>query len=176
MQIERPTDSEYAPFYQGYVDRVPDVDVMGVLEAQVDEVRRMAASVSAERETYRYASGKWSIRQVVGHLTDAERVFGYRAFRISRGDRTPLPGFDENEYIEQSQYADERVASLADEFASVRESNLAALRRLDASRMALMGTVSGTPTSVRAIAFIMAGHVRHHRGLLRERYDVDVAH
>lgn len=112
---------------------------------------------------------------MVGHLTDAERTFGYRAFCVSRGDRTLLPGFDEQAYVEGSQYADQRLASLVDEFGVVRDGNLAMLRRLDAPRLAIVGTANGTPISVRARLYIMAGHVRHHLELLRERYGVGVA-
>ena len=98
--MERPTETEYATFYRGYVALVPETDIVGVLEKQIEETRRLLASVSAEKESYRYAEGKWSIRQVLGHLVDAERVFGYRAFCFSRGEQASLPSFDENQYVD----------------------------------------------------------------------------
>ena len=99
---ERPAEAEYAPFYAGYVALVPETDVLAVLEGQVDAMRRLLASVPAESETYRYAEGKWSLRQVIGHLVDGERVFGYRAFCFSRGEQAALPSFDENAYVAAS--------------------------------------------------------------------------
>jgi hypothetical protein len=121
---------------------------------------------------FAYAPGKWTVREIFGHLTDAERVFGYRAFRISRGDGTPLASFDENTYVARSGYASVPVAQLAGEFALLRESNLAVLRRLDEAQWRQVGTASGHPVSVRALAYMMAGHVRHHVQVLRERYGV----
>jgi uncharacterized damage-inducible protein DinB len=170
--VERPGDDEYGSFYQGYVARVSERDVLAVLEAQPRELARAAAGVSAERESFCYAPGKWSVRQVFGHLADAERVFGYRAFCLSRGDATPLPGFEENAYVAESRSSEERLEELARTFATVREANLTLLRRLDARRWARRGVANGNPVSVRALAFIMAGHVRHHLAVLRERYDV----
>ena len=169
---ERPAAEEHAPFFAGYVKLVPETDVLPVLAAQPAELRRLAASVPADRETFRYAPGKWSIREIFGHIGDAERVFGYRAFCISRGDQTPLPGFDENDYIAESAYDERTVAELADDFAGLRAANLAVLGRLDPARWARGGNANGNPVSVRALAFIMAGHVRHHLGVLKARYGV----
>lgn len=169
---ERPAPEEYAPFFTGYVNLVPETDVLPVLAAQGDEIRRLAASVPAGRETFRYAPGKWSVREIFGHIGDGERVFGYRAFCISRGDQAPLPGFDENDYIAESAYDERTVAELADDFAGLRASNLAVLGRLDPTRWARVGNANGKPVSVRALAFIMAGHARHHLGVLKARYGV----
>ena len=152
---------------------VPETDIVGVLEPQVEEIRRLLAAVPAERETYRYAEGKWSIRQVLGHLVDGERVFGYRAFCISRGEQAALPSFDENQYVAEARSDGVPLRELVDELALVRRSNLAVLRRLDAREWARVGTASGKPVSVRALAWVMAGHPRHHLQVLRERYGVD---
>lgn len=170
--IDRPAESEFAAFYRGYVSLVPEGDVLSVLEAQARGVPDLAATVPAERETFRYAPGKWSVRELVSHLGDAERVFGYRAFCIGRGEQVPLPGFDENTYVAESGADQRPLSQLAKEFALVRESNLAALRRLDAPAWKRLGNANGNPVSVRALAFIMAGHVLHHLGVLRERYGV----
>lgn len=170
--MNRPAETEYAAFYAGYVSLVPEADVLSVLEGQKDAFRRLAAGVGSERERHRYAAGKWSIREVAGHLADAERVFGYRAFAFSRGEKAPLPSFDENEYVAASGYDHVPLADLVAELITVRDANLAMLRRLTEREWAHVGTASGKPISVRALGFIMAGHPRHHLGILRERYGV----
>lgn len=169
---ERPPLAEYAPFYAGYVALVPETDILPVLEGQADAIRRLLAPVPAEKESDRYAEGKWSLRQVLGHLVDAERVFGYRAFCFSRGEQAALPSFDENQYVAASRSDSVPLGQLVEEFALVRQGNLAVLRRLDAREWARIGTASGKPVSVRALAWIMAGHPRHHLNVLRERYGV----
>lgn len=170
--IEKPAESEFAAFYKGYVALVPDGDIVGVLEGQISDVTRLTATVPRERETFRYAPDKWSIRELVSHLTDAERVFGYRAFCIGRGDQASLPGFDENQYVAASGADSRPLPELAREWALVREGNVAALRRLDPEAWMRVGTANGNDISVRALAFIMAGHVLHHQGVLRARYGV----
>jgi hypothetical protein len=169
---ERPPQTEYAPFYAGYVALVPEADILAVLEDQVDAIRRLLAPVPAGKESHRYAEGKWSLRQVVGHLVDGERVFGYRAFCFSRGDQAALPSFDENEYVGAGRADAIPLAQLVEELSLVRQGNLAFLRRLDDREWARVGTASGKPVSVRALAWIMAGHPRHHLNVLRERYGV----
>jgi DinB family protein len=170
--IQRPSEGEHNPYYSKYIALVTETDVLAVLERQPEEVRSFAASLQPERETYSYAPGKWSVRQVIGHLTDTERVFGYRAFRISRGDETPLSGFDENVYVQRSPYGNVPAAQLAEEFALVRAANLALLRQLDEPHWPLKGTANNSPISVRALAYIMAGHVRHHQQGLRSNYGI----
>jgi hypothetical protein len=168
----RPGADEYAPFYADYVGLVPEADVLPVLAAQASEIRRVAASVPGDRETFRYGPGKWSVREIFGHMGDGERVFGYRAFCISRGDKAALPGFDENDYVAESAYDERTVAELADDFAGLRASNLAVLGRLDPARWARVGNANGKPVSVRALAYVMAGHARHHLRVLKERYGI----
>ena len=170
--IERPLEGEHHPFYAGYIALVTEPDLRGVLEAQPAELQTLTAAVPAERETHRYEDGKWSVREVVGHVTDVERVFGYRALCISRLDETQLPGFDENDYVANSNYADTPLKGLVTEFASLRTGNLAMLGRLDAERLQQVGNANGSEISVRALAFILAGHFRHHVGILRDRYGV----
>ena len=168
--IERPGESEYASFYAGYIAKVADVDVLELLERQSGHLRGLASAASPEQQEFRYAPGKWSVREVFGHLIDGERVFGYRAFRIGRGDQTPLPGFDENDYVAASGYHQRDLASLVDEFALVRAANLAVFQGLSEEDWPRIGTANNYPISVRALAFIMAGHVEHHVAILRERY------
>jgi len=169
---ERPREDEYAPFYARYVALVPEADILAVLEQQIEEIRRLAASVPPERETWRYAEGKWSVREVLGHLVDGERVFGYRAFCFSRGETAPLPSFDENQYVAATRHGAIPLRDLVDELALVRRSNLVVLRRLEPSQWTRVGTASGHPVSVRALAWVMAGHPRHHVNILRERYGI----
>lgn len=170
--IEKPGESEYAPFYAGYIARVPAGNVLDLLERQSEQLHQLASAATPEQQMFRYAPGKWSVREVVGHLIDGERVFGYRAFRIGRGDQTPLPGFDENQYVAASDYDHRDLMVLAHEFAIVRASNLMVFRGLSGRERRRIGTANGHPISVRALAFIMAGHVEHHVALLGERYGV----
>jgi hypothetical protein len=167
---EKPGIEEFAPFFAGYVSLVPETDVLPVLEDQAAEVRRQAQLFSPDRESFRYAAGKWSVREVVGHMGDAERVFGYRAFCIGRGEAANLPGFDEQQYVAHSSFGACALADLVDEFSRLRESNLLVLRRLDEAAWKRFGSANGSPVSVRALAFIMAGHVRHHLNVLSTRY------
>jgi hypothetical protein len=172
MSPTRPEADEYAPFYAGYVARVTEDDILGVLAAQKDEIGALARSLPEAKQSYRYAEGKWSVGEVLSHLIDGERVFGYRAFCFSRGEQAPLPSFDENQYVSAARAGDVQLVQLAREFAAVRESNLGFLRRLGDEAWTRTGTASGKPVSVRALAWIMAGHPRHHLAVLRERYGV----
>ena len=170
--MERPSGTEYAPFYARYVALVPEAEILDVLEGQVAELLALAGRVGGEREGHRYAEGKWSVRQVMGHLVDAERVFAYRAFCFSRGETAALPSFDENAYAAAARSDAFPLRELAEELALVRRSSLAFLRRLEPGEWARTGVASAHPVSVRALAWIMAGHPRHHLGILRERYGV----
>ena len=156
--------------FAGYVSLVPEADIMRVLAGQLAAVRLHMRGVLPAREDFRYAPGKWSIREVFGHMADTERVMGYRAFCISRGEEANLPGFDEQQYIAQSRYATCRLAEAVEELAQLRAANLTFLRRLDAAGWQRSGTANGSPVSVRALGFIMAGHVRHHLHVLGTRY------
>jgi hypothetical protein len=171
--ITRPQPSEHAPYFARYISLVPDDDILRVLGLQTGELERLFRSLTPERELYRYAPGKWTIREVVGHLIDAERVFGYRAFCISRGERVSLPAFDENAYVAESRYDSRSLSSLLAEFALTRNSNLAFLSPLTDAEWMRLGSASDNPVSVRALAWMMAGHVRHHDRILRENYGVN---
>jgi hypothetical protein len=170
--MSRPLESDYAPYYRGYVAHVSEEEILPVLRSQLDALDVLLNRVTLERETYRYAEGKWSIRELVGHLIDGERVFGYRSFCIARGESRSLPGFDQNEYMLSAPYDQIDLEDLLSEFRLVRLSNIAMLRNLDEASWLRIGTANDAQVSVRALAFIMAGHVRHHMGVLRERYQV----
>lgn len=166
----RPAPSEHNSYYQSYVAEVPEGDLLGTLAAERDSTAAVLAAIPESKAGFRYAPGKWSIKEVIGHLADAERVFAYRALRIARADATPLPGFDENAWVPAGGFERRTLANLAAEFRAVRESTLALFRGFDAEAWPRMGIASENPISVRALAWIIAGHERHHLRVIGERY------
>ncbi|MBA3891192.1 MAG: DinB family protein, partial [Gemmatimonadaceae bacterium] len=160
----------FSPYYAGYVARVPDGDVVETLRSQVDATMALARSLAEEKGGHRYAPGKWSIREVLGHMADTERIMAYRALRVARGDATPLPGFDENLYVENARFDDRTLSSLADDLAIARQSTIALLAPLGDDELGRVGSANGAPITARALAWIIAGHERHHLAILRERY------
>jgi len=170
--IPRPAAAEYAPYYGRYIDKVPDGDLLRMLADQARETQALLAGLSDAKALHRYAPGKWSIKEVIGHVTDAERVFCYRALRFARGDTIALPGFDENAWVPAGNFDARPLGDLAAELDAVRRSSIALLKGLDPAALARRGTASDNPVSVRAIAWIIAGHERHHVALLHERYKV----
>lgn len=172
MTIPRPARSEYAQHYAGYVDRVPDGDVLDRLAWQIDETRALLRDLPPSRAVHRYATGKWSVAEVVGHVADAERIFAYRALRFARGDATPLAPFDENAYVPAGGFDHRTLADLVDELTAVRQASLALFRGMPSDAFARSGIASGRPVSVRALVYIIAGHELHHVAILRERYGI----
>ena len=168
--MQQLTVSEYAPYYAGYVAHVSEDDVLSAMEAQSGETQRLLASLDDTRAEHRYAEGKWSIKEVIGHLTDAERVFGYRAAAIARGDTTPLPGFDEDAYVRNAAFDDWRIGDLAEAYTVGRRSNIVLFRNLPEEAWARRGVANDAEVTVRAVAFIIVGHERHHLKVLRDRY------
>jgi hypothetical protein len=149
---------------------VPGDDAVAVLEAQRLHMMQMLSARSEREGNFRYGSDKWSVKEVIGHLADAERVFTYRAMRIARGDQTPLPGFEQNDYVKNGGFGNRKLADLADEFASIRAASIALFRSLNDAAWMRRGTASGKEVSVRALAFMTAGHELHHQRILEERY------
>jgi len=172
MKNIRPRPDEYDRAFERYVSRVPETDVLPALERQPKEVVEALVGVPKEREGFRYAPGKWTIREVVGHIVDAERVFGYRALAISRGERASLPAFDEDDYAKRAGHGERSVASLLDELACVRAGHVLLLKNLDDDAWGRFGTANALPITPRAIAYILVGHVRHHMAVLAEKYGV----
>ena len=164
--------TDYAPAFAGYVSLVPEEDVVSVIEQQSSETQKLIASLDEGRAMYRYAEGKWSVKEVIGHLTDAERVFGYRALCISRGDKNSLPGFDENEYMRNANFDDWRVGDLAESYALTRRANIVMFRNLREDVWDRRGVANNNEITVRALAYVIAGHERHHLKVLRERYQI----
>jgi uncharacterized damage-inducible protein DinB len=166
----RPAEHEYAPHYAGYIARVPDGDIVAQMERQMEETAAFLGQLGEARGDHRYAPGKWSIKEVVGHLADGERVFAYRALRFARGDETPLASFDENAWVPQAGCDRRTLADLAAEFRAVRVATLALARSLTDEAAARTGVASGKTVSVRALIYMIAGHELHHLAILRERY------
>ena len=170
MTIARPAPGDYAPFYQKYLDASASVDDVLDLLAQQSDVLAFMATWPEDKAGHRYAAGKWTVTQVIGHMADTERIFAYRLLRIARGDTTPLPGFDENAFQEQAGYDRRTVASVVAELRAVRLGSLALIRSLDASALDREGTASNTRVTARALAWLVAGHFAHHTAILKERY------
>ena len=170
--IAPPAADEYAPYYGRYISLVAPGDILDQLERQREEMLARFRNVPESKGAHRYAPGKWSVRQVVLHLSDTERIMTYRALRIARGDATPLPGFDENAYAPESGADAVPLAELVGEFTDVRRGSLALFRHLPADAWTRRGTASDSPFSVRALAWVVAGHPIHHLVVLRDRYGV----
>lgn len=166
----RPAADEHAPYYGRYIEQVPDGDIVDFLERQAGEAAEFLRSIPDSLHEHRYAEGKWSIKEVIGHLSDAERIFAYRALRFARADQSPLTGFDENAYVPAGNFDARDYASLVDELVDVRRATLSLLRGLDRDAALRRGKANDQEISVRALAWVMAGHVVHHQTILRERY------
>ena len=166
----RPAATEYAPYYEKYISLVPAGDVVEALRRQGADTLALLSSITEEKAGTRYEPGKWSIKELVGHIIDSERVFAYRALRFARGDSTPLAGFDQDPYVRAANFDARTLPDLADEFEQVRGATLHLFRHLDEAAWQRRGTANDNEMSVRALAYAVAGHEAHHIGLLRERY------
>ena len=170
MSPQRPARDEYDAFYETYVSKVPEGNVLDLLHQQTTRALALFESISPELENFRYAEGKWSTKEVIGHLVDTEWVFTTRALRIARGDTTPLPGVDQDVLIAGADFDQRPLASLIEEFRHLRGANSTLFRSLSPEAVARRGTASDCPISVRGLLYIVVGHVEHHLGVLRERY------
>lgn len=168
--MDRPGRHEVVDYYFTYIDKVPGTDALSVLESQLESVPATLGAVSEERSLFRYAPEKWSMREVLAHLNDTERVFAYRAFWFARGFDSPLPSFDENLCAAAAEADRVSWAEHIEEFRAIRRSTIALFRGLPEQAWMRTGTASGNPFTVRALAFIAAGHVAHHMQVLGERY------
>jgi len=170
MKLTRPEPGEYVAYYEKYIALVPGADVTGALEAQRVRTMQLFAGRSEREGNFRYAPEKWTVKDVLGHVTDTERIFTYRALRIARGDQTPIEGFEQDDYVRGGGFNERPLASLVEEFADVRSASLALFRSLGKDAWPRRGMANKNEVSVRALAFITAGHELHHRQILEERY------
>lgn len=168
----RPTANDYAGHFARYIDLVPEEDVLPALDGQASETQRLLSRIDETQAAFRYAPDKWSLKQVIGHITDAERVFGYRALCFARGETQPLPGFDENVYVDNARFDDWKLGDLAEQFALTRRAHVVMLRNLPAEAWERRGVASSHEITVRALAYAIVGHERHHLRVLRERYQL----
>jgi hypothetical protein len=167
--FDRPQAGEYNPYYDRYISLVPSSDVVGLLQSQAPETVTLFQSASAKAD-FRYAPGKWSVKEMLGHINDTERIMTYRALRVARGDKTPLAGFEQDDYIRDGNFAQRTLPDLLDEFLAVRQASMALFRHVDSETSTRHGVANGDTISVRALAYIIAGHELHHRKVLREKY------
>jgi hypothetical protein len=168
--IARPTPTEYAPYYESYVARVPRGDILEHLARGIDDTMRLLENVDEDTALIRYAQGKWSVKGVVGHVCDTERVYSYRALRFARGDATALPGFDQDDYVSRGSFDSRPLGEILDELRAVRAASIALFAGLAPEAFARTGKANGLDFTVRAIPFIIAGHELHHVGVITERY------
>lgn len=165
----RPQPGEYYEYYDRYISLVPSDDIVGVLEKQAVETVALLKSADAKAD-FRYAPGKWSVKEVLGHVNDTERIMTYRALRISRGDKTPIEGYEQDDYIRNGNFGRRTLPDLVAEFADIRKATLAFVRHLDAEAGVRRGTANKFEISARALPYIIAGHELHHRRTLLDRY------
>jgi len=166
----KPAKSEFLPYYDRYIQLVPDGDVVSTLASQIDETLSLLRSLPASVSTYRYAPDKWSVNQLVGHVIDSERLFSNRALRFARNDATPVPGFEQDDYVRNSTFDVYPLSDLASELEAVRQATIFLFRHMDEEAWTRRGVANNAEVSVRALAYIIAGHELHHREILRSRY------
>jgi len=169
MPTERPKPGEYNAYYDRYISLIPGSDIIATLTNQLPKTVALLSAHGEEAEL-RYEPGKWSVKEVVGHLNDTERIMTYRALRIARNDRTPIEGFEQDDYIRGGPYADLRLADLVEEFQRIRTATLAFFRNLRAADWTRRGIANNNEISVRALAYVIGGHELHHRHILEEKY------
>jgi hypothetical protein len=168
--VARPQAGEYAPYYDRYISLIQGEDILNTLDQQRRQMMLLLSCCEEEDGDFRYKPDKWSAKEVLGHICDTERIFAYRALRIARADATPLEGFEQDDYVRNGPFAQRPVADLVEEFIAVRRASLSLLRNLDEAAWTRRGIANKNEISVRALAYIIAGHELHHRRILEEKY------
>ncbi len=168
--IARPEPGEYAPYYDRYISLVAGTDILGTLDAQRRQTMLLLSGRDESDGGYRYAPDKWSAKEVLGHVCDTERIFAYRALRIARGDETPLAGFEQDDYVTNGPFAAAPMAEIIEDYIAVRRATLTLLRNLSEAAWGRRGVASNNEVSVRALAYMIAGHELHHRRILEDKY------
>jgi DinB family protein len=170
LYMKRPEATEFAEYYTGYIAKVPGTDLLRVLESERLQMQQLFAGRTERDGNFRYAPGKWTVKEILGHITDAERIFTYRALRIARGDQTPLPGFEQDDFVKNGGFAGRTLGDLVEDFGAVRSSSIALFRSFGEEAWSRRGVASQKEVTVRALGFMTAGHQIHHRAILEERY------
>jgi hypothetical protein len=168
--VARPQSEEYAEYFSGYIGKVPGADVLVFLQQQLESIARDIRGIDPAKGDFRYENGKWSVKELLGHIIDTERVFSYRALVFARNDSSGLPGFDQDPWARHANYANLSFNDIADEFECVRRSTLALFRHLDAAAWDRMGVANNKKMTTRAAAYVIAGHTQHHMDILKARY------
>jgi len=168
--ISPPEPTEHSPYYSRYTSLVPGSDILATLREQAPETVGLLSAIKEQQGDFRYAPDKWSIKEVVGHVLDTERIFAYRALRIARNDKTPIEGFEQDDYVRYGPFGNCRLSDLIEEFGHVRAATLDLFHGLDQEAWLRRGTANQNEISVRAIAYVIAGHELHHRQVLKEKY------
>ena len=170
LVIARPEPGEYAPYYDRYISLVAGADILTALDAQRRQTMLLLSGKDEEEGNFRYAPDKWSAKEVLGHICDTERIFAYRALRIARADRTPIEGFEQDDYVKYGPFAKAPLEELVEDYIAVRRATLTLLRNLDEAAWARRGVANKNEVTVRALAYTIAGHELHHRRILEEKY------
>ena len=168
--IARPEPGEYAPYYDRYISLIPGSDILGTLDAQRRQMMLLLSGRDESDGDFRYAADKWNAKEVLGHVCDTERIFAYRALRIARGDQTPLAGFEQDDYVKNGPFARAPLSEIVEDYIAVRRATLTLFRNLEEVAWTLRGTASEKSVTVRALAYMIAGHEVHHRRILEEKY------
>jgi hypothetical protein len=168
--LKRPEENEYPTYYESYLKLVPERNLLEILEHQLTNAVTLFSGLREEQGNIAYASGKWTVKEVVGHVMDTERIMSYRLLRIARGDKTPLAGFSEEDYAIEGSFSERPLSELVEEFQAVRKSTLSLLRGIPEHAWLRSGTANELPITARAIAYIIAGHGIHHTNIIKEKY------
>lgn len=168
--IARPAQDEYDLYYERYISLVATDDIVATLQKQAQETQDLLSPLSEQQANFCYAPGKWSVKEILGHISDTERILSYRALRISRGDKTPIEGFDQDDYVPNAKFDRRTMGDLLAEFSVVRNATVHLFRHWDAEAGKRVGTANQKQITARALAYIIAGHELHHRRILREKY------
>ena len=167
--MKQPQVNEYAIFYKKYIDTVSD-NVIAELQHQASSFTIFLKGISFDKASYSYADGKWTVKELVGHVIDTERIMAYRMLTIARNDKTALPGFEENDYVKSAHFSERTLVSLADEFAVLRSANMYLIKSFNEEEINRKGLANNSPVSVLSLIYILAGHLNHHRAIIQERY------
>lgn len=167
---KKPANEEYPAYFGTYINLVPDGDLNDILLKQLDETISLLSDITETQENYRYALGKWTLKEVIGHITDTERIMSYRLLHIARGDTTPLAGYDDEQYVKVASFTSRSLSDLLEDFIAVRRSTLSLVRGLSEDAWARKGFANNSEISVRALAYIIAGHELHHVKIIKEKY------